>query len=944
MEKETCVMNSADFQKEFGQASKSLVMEILTIGTGVGATGVYGDEPCSSIVLLVNNQPKLLVDAGFGVTKEFYRQFSKEMRIPSVYLTKSHASQTAELPVILQVENDKRQKKMEESFKIFCHNDIKEKLTQKLEEYELSHSAWVDVPEIDVGNNNNNDKIKLTEEISFNCLSDQKGCYSLLVYYLDSPLFSYSGEFHYSPELFRRLVSLNPTVILSAQKHSPNQHWNFEEAEKVILRESTMNVNFFITSYGKQSVKYDPSPPLVPLRPGRKYLLPVPKIGKSNDEINILNSQGYNRCNTTQGILGELRRWNEENTLILFIGDELSGVGWTSEGKLAAPSISNLIKEIIEESKKKLQEYNLNYTQLDHIINYKMKHLRTLHQYLNEDEIREKTEDDSVLFIEDILRILNLKYSKNGTPLRHRLCYIIDDLKLPFVLTSNFDTFSISSDLEIENCWFTRQRFSRVFLTESKTLAQKMENINKLNNDNDNNNKLDNNNNNNNNMEIEKIDIKSENKRIIFMLRGNWRQPQSMISHLDDPDEKEERKLISECLKKYHVLFIGCSMSQCKNILNMATPGGIRQPIAFIENNQFSDQPPSILYSTNPSSSASLMLQYINENQLVDYLNLICCGVDPSVTKADSNFPSNDFGVYYYTYQRALYLHQQLAVEKVADRVSFLTPNLTNSICTANYIDTVCKKNLKEKFLEKMEMNKEQLEQTLYFMKERGINLLYLLKNGKKIRIAFSRINLDRTLFTHSKSITASSPHHSSADSNNSLNSSNSNMDSHLQSEYTEALLGQFHANPDGIEDYNRYLLLLQMIAKYPKLIELRIVNRELSNEESFALIEFEVPYPVNVPNNNNQIINNNNNNQHNQNNIGKERKKIAAAYANQATIDANKTSPSSVFYVCNQSSLATFDKSNPVKRFASIWEESRFDFILFYFKFYITKINKYFF
>ena len=111
--------------KEEKAKENKVKVEIMALGTGKGATAIYKGECSSSLLLLLNNEPKLLIDIGLGVTLQYQTLFPL-LLLPPIFITHNHSDHSGELPVVVVTENGKRKLIGEKPIEIYAQKIVKE--------------------------------------------------------------------------------------------------------------------------------------------------------------------------------------------------------------------------------------------------------------------------------------------------------------------------------------------------------------------------------------------------------------------------------------------------------------------------------------------------------------------------------------------------------------------------------------------------------------------------------------------------------------------------------------------------------------------------------------------------------------------------------------------------------------------------------------------------
>ncbi len=197
-------------------------IDILCLGVGKGASYVMKGISSTSFVILINGEPKLLIDAGAGVALSCLKYL--DGIIPStIYITHNHMDHTGDLPIMLNILSNLGGKP-----RVLGHADVLDIVkTYRMHDPTVNINQlaeWV-APQhdglIDAGNGLEIRPIKTKHSYL---------CYGILLYYKGINILGYSADSPYDENLFREITK-QPNAIIDARDYGTHDHSSFEEVQ-----------------------------------------------------------------------------------------------------------------------------------------------------------------------------------------------------------------------------------------------------------------------------------------------------------------------------------------------------------------------------------------------------------------------------------------------------------------------------------------------------------------------------------------------------------------------------------------------------------------------------------------------------------------------------------------------------------------------------------------
>ena len=216
-------------------------VQILPLGVGSGTTAILYGEASSSFAIMVNNECRLLVDLGFGVTRSALH-YLKTMPT-NLYITHNHLDHSGELPVIWQI-----QAKAGKKLSIWSALEVE----SKLKNYRLNetYQEGINYDElIDWHTANIAGFTIIDSELKIKIRKSQHSepCYGFILFYMGKAILSYSGDSGYDTAYFDWLGE-SPQVIIDARNNGSYDHASFDQIIEFKKRHSS---KIYIIHYGR---------------------------------------------------------------------------------------------------------------------------------------------------------------------------------------------------------------------------------------------------------------------------------------------------------------------------------------------------------------------------------------------------------------------------------------------------------------------------------------------------------------------------------------------------------------------------------------------------------------------------------------------------------------------------------------------------------------------
>ncbi|XP_019615063.1 PREDICTED: uncharacterized protein LOC109462867 [Branchiostoma belcheri] len=228
------------------------VIQLLCLGTGKGTTAVLTGEPSSSMVVLHNSRPVLLVDVGLGVTQSLLHSVAPEKFPDAMFVTHNHSDHAGELPLVLGGTAQRRLLAGKPRVKLLCGP----KVLEPLKIHRLSEMAYQMKPD-DIADwlicDPEGDPIYLDDVKNFKLQAVESQhdipCYGFLLYYKDELILGFSGDSGFNPELYDKIFSA-PTVVVDGRTPSSQWHASFDEISAYSKSREKKPRAVYVTGYG----------------------------------------------------------------------------------------------------------------------------------------------------------------------------------------------------------------------------------------------------------------------------------------------------------------------------------------------------------------------------------------------------------------------------------------------------------------------------------------------------------------------------------------------------------------------------------------------------------------------------------------------------------------------------------------------------------------------
>lgn len=219
-----------------------MIVELLVLGTGKGATAVYQGSPSSSFVLIVDGKCRLLVDIGIGVAQECITSCGY---IPDhVFVTHNHTDHSGELPVVLAVEQA-RGRKLSIISGPLVEEVLKAHRLHELLSTEISLNEFARWTRALPGNS-----IQIDADIQLKIFRacHQEPSYGFLLYVKGTPILGFSGDSGYDEGFYRQLLDA-PWVLLDGRAEGNSDHAEFTEINDFARQHPRHQ--FLVTGHGE---------------------------------------------------------------------------------------------------------------------------------------------------------------------------------------------------------------------------------------------------------------------------------------------------------------------------------------------------------------------------------------------------------------------------------------------------------------------------------------------------------------------------------------------------------------------------------------------------------------------------------------------------------------------------------------------------------------------
>ncbi|CAH1274277.1 Hypp5286 [Branchiostoma lanceolatum] len=251
------------------------VIQLLCLGTGKGTTAVLTGEPSSSMVVLHNSRPVLLVDVGLGVTQSLLHSISPEKFPGAMFVTHNHSDHAGELPLVLGGTAQRRLLAGQPKVKLLCGP----KVLEPLKVHRLSEMASQMQPD-DAADwlicDPEGDPVYLDDVKHFKLQAVESQhdlpCYGFMLYYKDELILGFSADSGFKAELYDKIFEA-PTVVVDGRTPSSKWHASFDEISAYLKSREKRPRAVYVTGYGTAAEYTAEDSALRPLQRGQFYTL-----------------------------------------------------------------------------------------------------------------------------------------------------------------------------------------------------------------------------------------------------------------------------------------------------------------------------------------------------------------------------------------------------------------------------------------------------------------------------------------------------------------------------------------------------------------------------------------------------------------------------------------------------------------------------------------------
>jgi len=223
-------------------------IELMPLGTGMGATTVLYGEPSSSFVILENSKPLLLVDIGYGVVYSYKTIFPDASLPKNFYISHNHSDHSGELPVALMTEVSKGNK-----INVFSAKEVQQRLMQ----YRMHEMLSSGMNQNEIANwitCNVGLETKINENLSISIYEAKHSeiCFGFILYFKRHPILGFTGDSGFDMNLFKTLSEAS-TLLCDGRISATSEHAGFNE---ILEFETSINkqkkILLYITHYGRK--------------------------------------------------------------------------------------------------------------------------------------------------------------------------------------------------------------------------------------------------------------------------------------------------------------------------------------------------------------------------------------------------------------------------------------------------------------------------------------------------------------------------------------------------------------------------------------------------------------------------------------------------------------------------------------------------------------------
>jgi hypothetical protein len=219
-----------------------MVLSIIPLGVGRGADGVFRDACSSSLLIMDDARPILLVDVGYGVVRR-YSKISSEFTCP-IYISHNHSDHTAELPIIGPVLRSRGIR-----LPLLAEAGVMERIRQhRLHELLATGIPLDDFFEfrpLEVGA-----VYQLTEDVGLEPIQGlhAERSFGFILCWRGAPILAASGDSGYSEDLYSKL-SVADNLLLDGRESGNSEHAAFDRLDLWAAEHPGAKV--WVTGYGE---------------------------------------------------------------------------------------------------------------------------------------------------------------------------------------------------------------------------------------------------------------------------------------------------------------------------------------------------------------------------------------------------------------------------------------------------------------------------------------------------------------------------------------------------------------------------------------------------------------------------------------------------------------------------------------------------------------------
>ena len=199
-------------------------IELVCLGVGGGGSYVLKGIPSTSFVLMINNEPYLLIDCGAGSALSYQKIIGQDFP-KRIFVTHNHMDHTGDLPIVaLHIKKTTNQKPY-----IYGYNKVLDIIKKHRFHELILNSTQPNDLAIWISQNDSN-QISIDEHIHLKLYRSIHSylCYGFVLYYKNDPILAYSADSDFDRELYDYLTEA-PIVIVDGRELGNQEHASFEE-------------------------------------------------------------------------------------------------------------------------------------------------------------------------------------------------------------------------------------------------------------------------------------------------------------------------------------------------------------------------------------------------------------------------------------------------------------------------------------------------------------------------------------------------------------------------------------------------------------------------------------------------------------------------------------------------------------------------------------------